>query len=154
MFLLPLDVALHRIPLRLADRERAVSGLPGEVPGLRLLVDPPGGVGLDPAGHFGNGGVRLEPSEEVNVIRHTAGGEQRSTLVPYDTAKVGVEPVLETFGEQGGAILGAEDEVKEQIGKGARHGLSCWCDGPPPLRGGGTLSFGDLGLSPQATNLG
>ena len=112
VFLLPGGVCLHGRDIRLADRERALSGLPREF-GLfrKCLVHPARRVGLDQVDNLGDRMHAAERHEQMNVVRHPAGREQFHLLVVEDAADVRIQARRDVIVDERYPILGAENDV-------------------------------------------
>ena len=59
---------------------------------------------------------------EVDMIGHTAGAVTFAIAVTGDGGEIGVEVGTDVRGEEGSAVLGAEDEMDQGQVEGLRHG--------------------------------
>lgn len=100
------DVVTHALDAGLADGERGVSGLPGEFGDREFLVHEPRGIGLEVAHQVGEGDDGMNGDEEVDVVGHSADGEQIALPVARDTAEVWVETGRGRVGDEWLAQLG------------------------------------------------
>src|SRR5437868_6814781 len=91
------EIGLDPVEMRIAYRERAVAGLPGET-GQRVgkgLVLPTGGTGFDDANRLRDRQSPIERHEEMHVIRHPASRHQGTTFGSEDAADVVEKPRLD-----------------------------------------------------------
>jgi hypothetical protein len=110
VFLLVGDIALDSVNMGETDRKGAVPRLPCEGTVLReRLMNPFRRIGFDEPDSGRNGQVPIERTEQMNVIRHAARGDEDAFLGAQDAANVFVEPGLQVGGDEREAILGTED---------------------------------------------
>ena len=125
MFLLVGDVTDDGGLVARADGKRAVTRLPVEAtePG-ELFVNPLGGTGFDFLDQIGYGDGARQREKQMDVVGHGIGGEEITTAAPDDAANVAMKLVPPEIIEQRRAVLGAENQVNENIGEGLRHGFN------------------------------
>src|SRR5262249_48193339 len=106
--------------------------LPGERRQLRIaLVNPAGGIGLDGADEIRHGRLPAHRHEQMDVVRHPAGGDKNPLVFTKDAAAEGIQRALKSLVNQRLTILRAEDDMAIQRGQGLGHGTSPI---PPPWR--------------------
>ena len=66
------------------------------------------------------------------MVRHASDRQKGATLISYDPGDVGVEVIPESGMDEGHSILGAEDEVIQELAERMGHGR-LW--GDPPFEG-------------------
>ena len=108
MLLLVLNVFLHHRNLRRDDAECSVTFLPG-----KAMPHPPGGASLEFLNGSGKGVRCRQDKEQMNVIRRSAGGQERRALAAGNAAEVGKEFGLACFGNQRAAIFRAENTMNK-----------------------------------------
>jgi histidine kinase/DNA gyrase B/HSP90-like ATPase len=87
-------------------------------------TDPFRGVGLHQLHDLRHGHVRLQPQQQVHVIRRAADRQQHPFAAAEDALQVGIELVAQRFLDEPLAVLGAEDDVEPELGERVGHGKS------------------------------
>jgi hypothetical protein len=118
VFSLALDVTPDYVHMNGADTELAVSVLPCEIriPTIQGLY-PGGGGGLDLFHDLGRRVILGLGKEDVDVITNRVDLNQRGVVVAEDASDVSVELIALDVAEQGTTVLGAKDEVDEDVGE-------------------------------------
>jgi len=116
MFLLALNVFFHNRNLRRANTERAVSFLPG-----KTMPHPPRGASLELLNGLGEGVGRRQDKEQMDVIRRSAGGDQREALAMGYAAQVGIKLGRTDCGNERAPIFRAENTMNEIARVCMRH---------------------------------
>lgn len=118
MFLLVGDVADDSGFMARADGKRPVTRLPVEAAEAgKLFVYPLGGSRFDFLDQIGDGDGSGQREKQMDVVGHRIGGEEISTAAPDDAANVAMKLVPPQVIEQRRAILGAENQMDEDIGE-------------------------------------
>src|SRR5579862_4479069 len=130
MLLLLRDVTPNRFHPRLADGERAVSGLPGEAFVIGPTpVYPPGGICLYQTGDVRDGMVGGDTNEKMDVIASSVHAEGGTPNLTDDASEVGVQILFEIGFDECTPLFRAEDEMDEEVCGGVTHSFLS------PLRG-------------------
>ena len=112
------DIPFDIFEIGITDRKRAVAGLPGEVLFFgKRFVNPFGRVALDETQSIGYRKRFAERCEKMNVVRHTAGCEQRAFFTAEDSADVFVQTRLEIRRDRRRSVFCAENNVQVQTHK-------------------------------------
>lgn len=114
MVALPEDVCRDIILRGLAYAEDRVSRLPREIPAERLL-DPDRAPALDVAHEVGHRGIGPPANEHVQVIGHAADRVADALFAAHRAAEILVQARLDPGRDELAAILGAEDDVQEDV---------------------------------------
>jgi hypothetical protein len=104
----------------MAHRKRAVAILPSEL--MSRLAEPQAGVGLDRSNRIGHRDLCWKAGEKVNVVGHASDLEKATSLLLNDASHVVVETCLDLACNQGGAVLGAENDVVDELRIRVPHG--------------------------------
>jgi hypothetical protein len=141
--LLIVDVSLYGRHIRLTDGEGTIAGLPekgGEL--LPLPLDPFGGSFLDLFHDFLQGMVFRKTKENVDMVSDRVYLDSRAMALAQNASKVGMQVRANGNGQDGLAVLGAENQVEDVFDEGLRHArgpFSCALSG---LLGLGSVSQG------------
>ena len=116
------DVALQVRQLRLADGEGAVAVLPSEVDvGGALLLYPVRGILLDLLNEFAHRNCPRQSASNVNMFVSGANAVGRTVKRSGDGRDVFEKFTFDRFVDKGLAVLGAEDDMEEDVGERLRH---------------------------------
>jgi hypothetical protein len=122
MLLLAADVSAHGLDLPGADTEFAVATLPREIGIPRvLLLEPHGRPGFHLLNNFCGRVVFGLGEQDVNVVAHGIDFDQGRIMVLKNAGDVGVELAALVIAKKWAAVLGAEHEVNDDVGKGLGH---------------------------------
>jgi len=128
MFLLVTDISRNRWRQRMADAECSVAGLPIET------GKPPFGmhlgrrIGFYQPRYVRRRHCRRQRAEQVHVVGSRVRSPERTANLAHDSAQVGEQIVMKRGGDKRLTVLGAKDNVREEVRVGVGHALS-------PLRG-------------------
>ena len=124
MLLLPTDVMGDLFEIRGADRERAITLLPGEAGHSNLLMNPFRRRGFEIAHHIGQTMGGPESDQQMNVIPHPANRFGDTSRRSNHAAQVSVQTVTPCGVNQDTAFFGAENEVVMEAQMGRGHTVS------------------------------
>jgi hypothetical protein len=86
---LPIEIDFDLVQVRITDGERAVARLPRKSGPIGVgLVNPFRGIRLDQAEGVGQRDLARQRGEQMNVIEHAAGGDERAPFGAEDAADV------------------------------------------------------------------
>ena len=152
VFFLSSHIISNRPNLRFTDREGSIARLPGESRVLiRSLVRPFGRIGLNQLQHMGDRFVRLESSDEMDMVGHATDFQEYPSFATDDAPHVFVEFLLQRGHDQRLPEFCAEHNVIEQIREGAGHEDRLRTRRRPFGAGNELMQPEILGLTPQAT---
>jgi hypothetical protein len=122
MFLLFFDVTTDLRRLRLTHRERAISFLPRESPGVfGRSRNPSGRIRFQLTDNFRNRFVLPQLRQNVHMIRRSINDHRDSVLVPDRTAEVLMNPRTDGRRQPWFTFLRRKHDVIEQIAIGGTH---------------------------------
>lgn len=106
----------------MSDAECSAAILPAEAfADLELASDPLGRVGFKVADEMSGGDRRVQTNEKVNVIAHTARGEQRALEGFGYATDVGVEAGFHGRVDHRFAVFGRKDHVQMDVAEALGH---------------------------------
>jgi hypothetical protein len=123
VLLLIVDVGDQLVQVPWTDGECAIAALPCELgEGGGLVLQPSGGGCLQLIHEIGDGAGPREPERKVHMIGHAADTVAFAIGMAGNGGEVGVEVSANLRGEEGSAILRAEDEMNDRQAEGLWHG--------------------------------
>lgn len=122
MLLLYLEVLQHSVELTRTDGKGCIPTLPEKVAIMRFKrLDPLRGCFLYLFNHLGLGKSSWQCCDDVNVIGHTVRSNGFATQIAANCCQVGVHAKADGRVEPRLTILGAEDDVKDDVTEGLGH---------------------------------
>ena len=122
MLLLYLEVLQHIVELTRTDGKSCITPLPEKAAIMRFKrLNPFRGCFLYLFNHLGLGESSWQCCDDVNVIRYTVRSKGLAAQIAANCCQVGVHARANGRVEPRLSILGAEDDVKDDITEGLGH---------------------------------
>src|SRR5215210_3928066 len=97
-------------------------------------MDPSRRARLDGTEQVGQRDRRLQPYQQMQVVRHAPDRQQGAAFVADDPCHVGIQIVPQPWTDESRSISGAEDDVVQELSENMGHWRDRLLGGPPRSR--------------------